>query len=243
MKLLGKQQQDYLYPEKNYCLITERSKSSPDEQAEGNSIWSSHHRGQLSQGLLAQKQRNVSLWQCLSSINEYTETEAAWVGKVPVQYETIHSSLQLVPFFCCCLSFCIISAREWVWVRRKESPMAAPLSEGEEERKEKGKQLSLLGPLHHCYLLTQRSSTQMNKACCRGLFLQLQIPSMNLCNLLKSSVSNILCLLNEARRGCPLERISKTSYEKYLAVCLIFSLAAVLPNLFLPGESGFNKIR
>lgn len=82
--------------------------------------------------------RNKKLFHCGNvylAINEYTETEAGWVGKAPVPYETIYSCLQLVPFFCCRLSSCVISAREWMWVRRKESPMAVPLSKGRREKK------------------------------------------------------------------------------------------------------------
>lgn len=83
--------------------------------------------------------------------------------------------------------------------------------------------------------------TQMNKKKTGSLLLQ--ICCVELCNFLNSSVSKILCLQNGAKKCCPLESIFKTSYEKCLVVCLVFTSAAVLLNLFLPGESVFYKVR
>lgn len=88
-----------------------------------------------------------------------------------------------------------------------------------------------------------RLPTQMKKKKTGSLFLHLQICCVDLCNFLNSSVSKILCLQNGAKKCCPLESIFKTSYEKCLVVCLIFTSAAVLFNLFLPGESVLYKVR
>lgn len=159
------------HPAKNYCLITGWSKSGPNTQAGGKSIWSSCSRMWLSEQHLAQKPKTFLCGYAYLAINEYTETEITWVGKAPVPYEIIHDSILLVPLFCCCFSSCCISAREWGgWEEGGLSPMAAPLCKGEVGRKEKGKQLSLLGPLHHHHLLTHRfaylnEQSQKNKAC------------------------------------------------------------------------------
>lgn len=141
--------------------------------------------------LLVQKQKKM--FHCGNVylvINEYTETEAAWVGKIPVPYETIYLSLELVPFFCCCLSSCIISARQWVWMRRKESPMAAPLSKGRRKKKGKRKKENRWAWWDLSIIITfwlRGCLPKLNKAqkiYLRIPFLQLQSCSMNLCNLL-----------------------------------------------------------
>lgn len=71
------------------------------------------------------------------TINEYTETEVAWVRKAPVPYEIIHSSFLLVPLCCCCFSSSFISVRDWVWVRRRG--MSPWLPHGPKADGEKGK--------------------------------------------------------------------------------------------------------
>ena len=119
------------HPEKNYCLITGRSKSIPDTQARGKSIWPLCSKQWLSERHLVQTPKIFHCGYAYLAINEYTETEVAWIGKAPVPCETIRSSLLLVPPFCCCFSSWFISAREWVWVgRRRSSPWLPRCAKG-----------------------------------------------------------------------------------------------------------------
>lgn len=111
MRLLGKQQQDYLHPEKNYCLITGRSKSSPDVPP-----------GRREQHLLLTSQRvaisvasctetkNVSLWQCISC-NKRIYWNRGNLGREDscaiwdhLFIPSADAFLLLLPFFLRCLS-------------------------------------------------------------------------------------------------------------------------------------------
>lgn len=47
----------------------------------------------LSERHVPQKQKMFHCVHAYLAINGYTETEVAWVGKAPVPYETIHSSI------------------------------------------------------------------------------------------------------------------------------------------------------
>lgn len=165
--------------------------------------------------------KSFSLWLYMSTTNKYKATEGAWLQKALVPYQIIHSSLLLQAAFCCCFSFCFISTREWAQVGRKQmSPVSPPSI-----------------PLESQGCLPKWTRKK------QSLLLHLQICCVDLCNILNSSVSKILCLQNGAKKCCPLESIFKTSYEKCLVVCLIFTSAAVLLNLFLPGESVLYKVR
>lgn len=159
MGLLGKQQQGASHPEKNYCLITGSSNPDPDAEAGGKSTWPSCSRMWLSERHVPQKPKMFHCVHAYLTINGYTETEVAWVGKAPVPYETIHSSIHP---FCWCLfaaaAFPPVSSQpgnECGW-GEGDIPHGCPIVQRGGGRKEKGKQLSLLGPLHHHYLLTHR---------------------------------------------------------------------------------------
>lgn len=136
--------------------------------------------------------------------------------------------------------------------KKGELLIAAPMNENWEERGgKKGKQLSPISPSllpfesqSHLPKLTKSKKKKGGggKKTGETSFLHLQICYVGLCNFLKSSVSKTLCLQSGVKRFCPLESVFKTSYEKRLVVCLIFTSAAVLLNLFLPGESVLYKI-
>lgn len=172
------------------------------------------------------------------AINEYTETEVAWVGKAPGPYETIHSSLLLL--LLCFLQH--LSQGMSGGGKRGELPHRPKGRWGERKRENSWAcwDLSIIVTFWLIGLPTQTNKAK--KINLGSLFLHLQIICVNLCNFLKSSVSKILCLQNGATRCCPLESIFKTSYEKCLVVCLIFTSAVVLLNLFLTGESVLYKI-
>lgn len=126
MGLLGKQQQEHIIQNKTCCLITGRSKSSPDTQTGEKSTWSSCSSVATYVGSFMET-KSFSLWLYIPTTNKYKEPEEAWIQKVFVPYQIIHLSLLLWAAFCCCFSLCFISTREWAQVGRKQmSPVSPP---------------------------------------------------------------------------------------------------------------------